>query len=481
MSEIDLKNLTIRKALQSMEGGDYSAEDLTRAYLDNIKSKNAELNAYLRVFDDAIDEARKIDEKRKKGEKLGKLAGIPIAIKDVIMVKGSEITGGSKILKGHIATYDATCVAKLRAEDAVFLGITNTDEFAMGSSTENSAYGPSKNPIDSSRVPGGSSGGSASALAADMCLVALGTETGGSVRQPAAFCGLVGLKPSYGAVSRYGLLALCSSFDQVGIFSKSVEDSQTVFDIIAGEDSLDSTSVDYNAKRKTQNAKPKNKTKIGVPKLDFTGIDKRVVENFENQIKKAKELGFEVVEVELPNIKYSIPTYYIILPAEASANLARYDGIRYGARVEGDNLLAEYVNSKGQGYGKEPRRRIILGTYVLSAGYYDAYYGTAMRVRELIKNDFDNAFKQVDAIIMPTTPGPAFKLGTKSLRSPLEMYLEDIFTAPANIAGICGVSVPSGSVEDGGKELPLGLQIIADKGREDICFEIGKRFVGELQ
>jgi len=469
MSEINLKQLTIKKARESMEKGEYSAEEITRSYLENIKAKNPELNAYLAVFDDAIDAAREVDEKRKKGEKLGALAGIPIAIKDVIMVKGREVTGASKILKGHRATYDATVISKLREAGAIMLGMTNCDEFAMGASGENSAYGPTKNPLNTSKVPGGSSSGSAAAVAGDLALTALGSETGGSVRQPAAFTGLVGLKPTYGAVSRYGLLALCSSFDQIAPFGKTVADAEAVFNVIAGQDPLDSTSISKLKTPISSNlAKPKLKTVIGVPSdLPLEGCDPHVIANFKLQIEKLRELGYEIRDITLPNLKYAIPVYYIILPAEASANLARYDGVRYGAHKDGANLLEDYMKTKGEGYGKEVRRRIILGAYVLSAGYYDAYYYQAMRVRELMKQDFARAFGEVDAIVTPTTAGPAFELGTKSKRSPIEMYLEDIFTAPANIVGMPAIAVPE------------NLQIIAPHQREDVLFEIGKKFLNE--
>ncbi len=482
-TKINLKTLSIKRALASMTAGEYTAEDLARAYLDNIKLKDSELNAYLTVFDDAIDQAKKIDEKRSKGEKLGPLAGIPIAIKDVIMVKDREITGASLILKGHKATYDATAVARLREAGAVFLGITNCDEFAMGASGENSAYGPTKNPLDTTRVPGGSSSGSAVAVAGDMALVALGTDTGGSIRQPAAFCGLVGFKPSYGAVSRSGLLALCSSFDQIGPIAKCVEDAQTVFDVIAGKDELDSTTLD----RKHINnpnlvTRSPSEMTLGVPvDVLIEGIDERVKDNYEKQIERAKELGYKIKEIELPSMRYAIPCYYIILPAEASSNLARYDGVRFGAHKEGENLLSDYKNTRGGGFGKEVRRRILLGTYVLSAGYYDAYYYKAMAVREKIKLDFAEAFKDVDAILMPTTAGPAFKIGEKA-SDPLKLYLEDIFTAPANIAGLSAISIPSGMVKEEGSpagELPLGLQIITPAQCEDTLFAIGKHFMGE--
>ena len=472
---VNVKNLTIKKALAAMEKGEFSAEELTASYLANIKAKNDELNAFIHVFDDALDEARKVDAKRARGEKLGSLSGTPIGIKDLIMVKGREITGASRILKGHIATYDATVIDKLRAQDAIILGITNCDDSAMGASGETSAYGPTRNPLDTSRVPGGSSSGSAAAVAAQMALVALGTDTGGSIRQPAAFCGLVGLKPSYGAVSRNGLLALCSSFDQIAPIAKATEDVQTVFKVIRGRDPLDSTTYDYDGGVSSKD----KEIVIGVPTdLPLEGADERVVTNFKLQIEKLHGLGYKTKEITLPYLKYAIPVYYILLPAEASANLARYDGLRYGAHIDGDNLLGDYMKTKGAGYGKEVRRRLLIGTYVLSAGYYDAYYYTAMRVREKMKQEFAKAFEGVDAIITPTTAGPAFKLGEKTT-DPIKMYLEDIFTAPANITGLPAISVPSGFVEEEGKRLPLGLQIITPHLREDVLFSIGKKFLGE--
>lgn len=475
MSKIDLRNLTIAKALAAMEKGEFNAEELTAAYLENIKAKNTELNVYVHVFEDALDQARKIDAKRARGDKLGALAGIPIAIKDVIMVKGREVTGGSKILRGHIATYDATAIHKLKDTGAIIMGMTNCDEFAMGASGENSAYGPTRNPLDTSRVPGGSSSGSTAAVAADMALVALGSETGGSIRQPAALSGLVGLKPSYGAVSRNGLLALCSSFDQIAPIGKTADDALRVFEVIRGKDELDSTTYDYGATPRADS----DEMVLGVPTdLPLEGCDPRVIENWKESIAKLRELGYKTKEISLPYLKYAIPVYYILLPAEASANLARYDGLRYGAHVDGENLLGDYMHTKGAGYGKEVRRRLLIGTYVLSAGYYDAYYYTAMRVREKMKQEFAKAFEGVSAIVMPTTAGPAFKLGEKTT-DPIKMYLEDIFTAPANIAGIPAISVPSGTVEEAGKQLPLGLQIIAPHLREDVVFSIGKKFLGE--
>lgn len=462
-----------------MEKGEFSAEDLTRAYLENIKIKNGELNAYLTVFDDAIDEAKKVDEKRKRGEKLGPLAGIPIAIKDAFCVKGRETRAASKILAGHIATYDATAVKKLKEAGAVLLGMTNMDEFAMGSSSENSAFGPVRNPVDTTRVPGGSSGGSAAAVAADMALTAIGSDTGCSVRLPASFCGVVGLKPTYGAISRYGLIAMASSLDHVGPITRSVGDAEIMFDVMKVPDGKDATCV-YPAS--SDSKVKKDKITIGLPvDLPTEGVDSRVLENLKESAKRLADLGYEIKDINLPNIRYAIPAYYIIVPAEVSANLARFDGMRYGLHVDGDNLLGDYKKTRGEGFGKEVRRRILLGTYVLSAGYYDAYYYKATRVRELMRQDFVQAFETVDAMIMPTTAGPAFEIGTKSKRSPIEMYVEDIFTAPGNLVGVPAISVPSGTVKEGDKDLPLGLQIIAPPQREDIVFAIGKRFMGELE
>ncbi|HEY4504863.1 MAG TPA: Asp-tRNA(Asn)/Glu-tRNA(Gln) amidotransferase subunit GatA [Candidatus Paceibacterota bacterium] len=474
---IDLKHMTITKARADMEKGEYSAEELTHAYLENIKIKNKELNAFLTIFEDAADEARKVDDKRKSGEKLGVLAGIPIAIKDAFCVKGRETRAASKILQGHIATYDATAVAKLREADAVLLGMTNMDEFAMGSSSENSAYGPVRNPLDPTRVPGGSSGGSAAAVAGQMAVASIGSDTGCSVRLPASFCGVIGFKPTYGAISRYGLIAMASSLDHVGPMTNSVLDAEIMFDVMKGPDGKDATAIPVS---KAQALKPVAKMVIGLPTdLPTEGVDPRVLENLKESAKRLATLGYQIEEIKLPNVRYAIPTYYIIVPAEVSANLARFDGVRYGLHVDGENLLADYALTRGRGFGKEVRRRILLGTYVLSAGYYDAYYYQATRVRELITRDFNQVFSKVDAIIMPTTPGPAFEIGTKSIRSPLEMYAEDLFTAPTNLSGHPAISVPSGMVREDNVDLPLGLQIIAPKQRENIVFAIGKKFLGE--
>ena len=470
---IDLKTLTIKKAHDALMKGEYSAVELAKAYLEAIKLKNKELNVYLEVYGDVLEQAALADEKIKDGSATV-LTGIPIAVKDNILVKGRRASSASKILENYVASYDATVIAKLKNVGAVFIGRTNMDEFAMGGSTENSAYGPTKNPHDLGRVPGGSSGGSAAAVAADMALAALGSDTGGSIRQPASFCGLVGLKPTYGAVSRHGLMAMTSSFDQVGPIAKTVEDAEIVFNCIKGRDLLDSTSLDLetvNYKLKTKNLK------IGVPRV-FTaseGIDKTVTDNFNQSLKVLEKLGYNIKDILLPTISHSLAVYYIIMPAEASTNLARFDGVKYGLRKEGGSLLDDYRLSRGEGFGREVRRRILLGSYVLSSGYYDAYYNKAVQVQQDIKNNFDAAFKQVDILVTPTTPTPAFKIGEKS-NNPLSMYLADIFTVSANIAGIPAISVPSGVAEVSGRQLPLGLQFMASVGGESLLFEVGKAF-----
>lgn len=432
------------------------------------------MNAYLEVYDDVLTQADEADKKIKEG-KADVLTGIPLAIKDNILIKGRIASAASKILENYKATYNATIIEKLKNAGAIFIGRTNMDEFAMGGSTENSAFGVTKNPHDLTRVSGGSSGGSAAAVAMDGSLAALGTDTGGSVRQPASFCGVVGLKPTYGAVSRSGLIAMGSSLDQAGPITKSVGDAEILFNIMKGLDPLDSTTLNP----KTYSLKP---TKvIGIPAglLDQGGISKEVIENFNQSVEKFKKLGYEVREVKLPNIKYALAVYYVLMPAEVSSNMARFDGVKYGAHVYGANLLEDYMKTRGTGFGKEVRRRIMLGTYVLSAGYYDAYYGQAQAVRNLIAEDFKKAFSSgVDIILTPTSPTPAFKIGEKA-SNPLEMYLADIFTVTANIAGVPAMSVPSGFAELEGKKLPLGIQLTGAHGGEDTLFKAGKDFLGE--
>ncbi|MFH1455039.1 MAG: Asp-tRNA(Asn)/Glu-tRNA(Gln) amidotransferase subunit GatA, partial [bacterium] len=446
------------------------------AYLEQIKITDKDIHAYLEVFFDVLDQAKVADEKIKSG-KAGLLTGIPIAIKDNILIKGRIATAASKILENYKATYDATVIEKLKNEGVVFIGRTNMDEFAMGGSTENSAYGPTKNPYDLERVPGGSSGGSAATVSANLALVALGSDTGGSIRQPASFCGIVGLKTTYGAVSRYGVMAMGSSLDQIGPFGKTVEDAEILFNAIKGQDKMDSTTIE-NQKSNIKNQK--DKFRIGVPRdfLKIGGIDEAIVKNFQESLDKLKKLGHEIVDIELPNLKYSLAVYYVIVPAEVSSNMARYDGMRYGKRVSGDTGIEDYFLSRQAGLGREVKRRIILGTYVLSSGYYDAYYNKANIVREIIKNDYKKAFKDVDIIATPTTPNVAFKIGEK-VDDPLQMYLEDIFTVPINLAGVPAISVPSGIKNINGKNLPIGIQFIADYNREDKLFAISKSFLKE--
>ncbi|MES3030880.1 MAG: Asp-tRNA(Asn)/Glu-tRNA(Gln) amidotransferase subunit GatA [Patescibacteria group bacterium] len=474
---IDLSTLTITKAHDDMKSGKYSAVQLAQAYLDEIKKKDGEIHAYLEVFSDAIAQAEAADARFKDGTAT-LLTGIPIAIKDNILIKGRIASAASKILENYHATYDATVIQKLKRENSVFIGRTNMDEFAMGGSTEKSAYGITKNPHDVSRVPGGSSGGSAASVAGDMALVSLGTDTGGSIRQPASFCGLVGLKPTYGRVSRYGAMAMGSSLDQIGPFGKNISDTEILYNAIAGKDPQDGTTISdetYGAERIG-----KKKPVIGISRKLFEqgGIDASVTKNFEESLEKFKALGYEIVDIELPNIAYSLPAYYVIMPAEVSSNLARFDGVRFGLHKEGKDGVDDYFVTKGAGFGKEVRRRILLGTYVLSSGYYDAYYNRANSMRRKLTDDFTHAFKKVDIILTPTTPAPAFKIGEK-LSDPVAMYLEDIFTVTANLTGMPAISIPSGFAEKDGKKLPLGLQITARHGDEKVLFEAGRDFLGE--
>ncbi len=481
---INLSELTIAKAHRHLVNGDFSARELAESYLKNISEKNPEINAYLETFDTVLEQAREADKRIKTKKEVHSLTGIPLAMKDNILIKGYRCGAASKILEGYRATYDSTVAKKLKEAGAVFLGRTNMDEFAMGSSTENSAYGPTKNPHDLSRVPGGSSGGSAAAVAGGMALAALGSDTGGSVRQPASFCGIVGMKPTYGAVSRHGLIAMGSSLDQIGPLTKTVEDAEIIFNMIKGRDSLDSTSREFSTK-----VFSKKKLCIGVLKHAFErnatqGITPDVFDNFNKTIETFYELGFDVeqkvIDAETASgivpFAHSLPAYYVIMPAEVSSNLARFDGVRYGKHAKGVTLFEDYAKTRGAGFGPEVRRRIMLGTYVLSAGYYDAYYNKANIVRTAIKQAFEYIWNQgVDIILTPTTPSPAFKLKEKT-SDPLQMYRADIFTVTANIAGIPAISIPSGYATVDGKQLPLGIQIMAPHGREDILFSLGKHF-----
>jgi len=475
---MELHQLTITQAHEGLKKKEFSASELTKAFLNRIGKLDKKISAFLTITEDsALLGAKKIDDLISAGKNISILAGIPLAVKDNILVEGVKATCASKILENYIAPYDATCIKKLKKLGAIILGKTNLDEFAMGSSTEHSAFFPTKNPHDLTRVPGGSSGGSAAAVAADLCCYALGSDTGGSIRQPASFCGVIGLKPTYGAVSRYGLIAFASSLDQIGPITKTAEDAQIVLQAISGKDPLDSTSVEQETRNKKQETNIEE-LRIGIPKEYFVeGIDKEVENIIKQAIKKIEEMGAKIEEISLPHTKYALAIYYLIMPSEASANLARYDGIKYGLSKSGKDLLDVYLKSRAEGFGDEVKRRIMLGTYALSAGYYDAYYLKAQKVRTLIKDDFDKAFEKVDAIFTPTSPSPAFKLGEK-IDDPLLMYLSDIFTASVNLVGLPAISIPVGSVgkpvspSQGG--LPVGLQIIGKPFEENKILEISK-------
>ncbi|OGU77781.1 MAG: aspartyl/glutamyl-tRNA amidotransferase subunit A [Ignavibacteria bacterium RBG_16_34_14] len=453
-----LKYSSISDKINKVKSGELSLKDNISELLSRIKA-NKHLNAFNFVFEvDSLKEAERIEVKIKSGT-YRKLAGAVIAIKDVLSIKDKPTTCSSKILKDFKALYTATAVQKLIDEDAIIIGKTNCDEFAMGSSNENSAFGNVLNPVDNSRVPGGSSGGSAAAVAADLCDAALGTDTGGSIRQPAAFCGVYGFKPSYGRVSRYGLTAFASSFDCIGTFTKNIEDAALILEVISGKDNLDSTSYDSPVPEYSKNLSTKKKFRIGLPKEYLgEGLSEEIRNAIDSLAKELSSKSFEIIHISLPHTEYSIATYYILTTAEASSNLARYDGARYGYRSENSGTLIDmYKSSRSEGFGTEVKRRIMLGTYVLSAGYYDAYYLKAQKVRRLIKNDFDKAFEKVDLILTPTTPTTAFKIGEKS-DDPLEMYLSDIYTTSANLAGIPGISFPYSKDSNG---LPIGLQFLA--------------------
>lgn len=463
---MDLSKLTVASVRKSLDAKEFSSRELTDAYLSQIKKKDGDIHAYLEVWeDDARKEADAADAMIARGES-STLTGIPLGIKDNILIEGRIASAASKILGNYRASYDSFVTKKLKKEGVVFLGRTNMDEFAHGSSTENSAYGPSKNPRDLSRVPGGSSGGSAAAVAGDLALVALGSDTGGSIRQPAAHCGLVGLKPTYGAVSRNGLIAMGSSLDQIGPLAKTVEDAKILHAVLRGHDPKDSTSLSDST---PHNTKPKT---IGVPrKFLESGVDPDLLQTFEKTLEKLKAQGYAVKDVDMPNLPYGLAVYYIVMPAEVSTNLARFDGIRYGHSATAATLAEVYAKSRGEGFGPEARRRILVGTFVLSSGYADAYYRKARAVRAAITAEFSNAFNDVDAIVVPTTPSPAFKFGSKA--DPLAMYAEDIFSVPVNLAGVPALSVPMGTVERDGVELPTGFQIIAPHLGEETLFKIG--------
>ena len=448
---MELYNLSIEEATAAIDKGDTTPAELTKSVFERIESVEEKVNAYV-----TLDKENALARSAEAGK--GQLAGIPIAIKDNICTEGVRTTCSSNILNNFVPAYESTVTGKLKEQDYVLIGKTNLDEFAMGSSCENSAFGLTRNPWDLERVPGGSSGGSAAAVAADECIAALGSDTGGSIRQPASFCGVVGLKPTYGRVSRYGLVAFASSFDQIGPLTKNVKDSATLMNAIAGHDKYDSTSADVPLPDFTSSLGHDIKgMKIGVPSEFFVeGMDKEVDASVRDAIKKIESLGAEPVEISMPHTGYAVAAYYILATSEASSNLARYDGVRYGLRAEGDDLIDMYMKTREQGFGAEVKRRIILGTYALSSGYYDAYYKKAQQVRTLIKQDFERAFEKVDLIVTPTTPTPAFKAGEKTA-DPLQMYLSDIFTISVNLAGVPGISVPCGFTSKG---LPIGLQMI---------------------
>lgn len=474
-----LTDLTVTEAIQALEKGDCSSRELTASFLERIDKLEPSIKAYLTLTPElAIEQAKACDEKRaalkRSNTAAPGLLGLPIAVKDVLTVKGIRCTCGSKILENFTPVYTATCVQKLQDAGVVILGKTNTDEYAMGSSTENSAYHTTRNPWDLERVPGGSSGGSAAAVAARLTPVALGTDTGGSVRQPASFCGLTGIKPTYGRVSRYGLIAYGSSLDSAGVLAHNVEDTALLFSIMAGFDVKDATSMDIPVPQVQLDGRTDLKgLRIGVPKEYFIkGIQLEVEKSVREAIARFAEMGAEIKEISLPHTEYALPVYYLIAPAEASANLARYDGVRFGLRVPTESNIEMFRKSRGAGFGSEVKRRIMLGTYALSAGYYDAYYGQAQKVRTLIKQDFDRVFESVDMVAAPIAPTTAFKRGAHT-EDPLAMYLEDVFTLPANLAGVPGLAFCCGFDS---QNLPIGMQLMGPHYKEEILFKTGHAY-----
>jgi len=473
-----LNQLTISELTAKLAKRETSAREIMQSCLDQIAKVDGKIHAFISCDNqDALAQADAADKQLSGGVTHAQkpLLGVPIAIKDVLAVKDQPLNCASKILGNFTSPYDATVIEKLRAAGAIVFGRCNMDEFAMGSSTENSAFGVTRNPWDTTRIPGGSSGGSAAAVAADECIASLGSDTGGSIRQPAALCGVVGLKPTYGRVSRYGLVAFASSLDQIGPFTKTVSDAAAILGVIGGHDLRDSTSVPQPIPNYAAGLNGSVRgLKLGLPmEYMIGGLDAEVKAAIDAAVKKFSSLGAEIVEISLAHTDYAVATYYIIATAEASANLARFDGIRYGARVDGHDLLELYGKTRGAGFGPEVKRRIILGTYVLSSGYYDAYYLRAQRVRTLIRNDFLKAFETVDAIITPTTPTAAFKIGEKS-DDPLQMYLSDIFTISCNLAGICGISIPCGFTRS--PALPIGLQLLGKPFGEETLLRIAHAF-----
>lgn len=477
----ELTKLSIAELQEKLYSKQVTARQLVEAYRAVIAKDNANLNVYLETFDDADEIADLLQKKIDAGEQLP-LLGIPFAMKDNILIEGKRCGAASKALDGYVAPYSATVSEKLAAAGAICLGRVNMDEFAMGGSTEHSAFGVTKNPHDDSRVSGGSSGGSAAAVAANMAAFAIGSDTGGSVRQPSSFCGVVGLKPTYGSVSRHGLIAMTSSLDVIGPIGRTVSDVEQVFNVIKGKDPMDATTESSVTRFDSMWRGSASGTKrIGVPRAFISqGLDEDVKANFDASVQKLADAGYEIIDVSMPNLLYSLSMYYIIMPAEVSSNMARFDGIRFGGHKDGPNLLEDYMKTRGELLGAEVRRRIILGTYVLSSGYYDAYYGKARAIRENIKKDFAEALKTCDAIVMPTSPVPAFEIGERS-HDPLQMYLADIFTVSANLAGVPAMSVPSGTVSRTNKigkqaNLPVSIQILGAPFSEQTLFDIGRAF-----
>lgn len=468
-----VENLTIKSFLNGLARKDFSVFEVTSEFLRNIEERDKKVKAFLSVFkEEALNESREIDRQIfSSGFNPEDIFPISLAVKDNILIKEKITTASSRILENYKSAYDATVIKKLKEKKCIFIGKTNLDEFAMGSSTENSAFGPTKNPLNLEVVPGGSSGGSAAAVASGEALAALGSDTGGSIRQPAAFCGVVGLKPTYGSVSRFGLIAMASSLDQIGPITRTVEDAEILFQKICGKDKFDATSANFHYKPLNLNKEDIRGLKIGLPKEYFvSGLDKNIESGVNFAIRKLEKLGCVFKEISLPHTKYALSVYYILMPAEVSANLARFDGIRYERIINSKSLKEIYFENRGEGFGKEARRRILLGTFVLSAGYYDAYYSKAQKVRGCILNEIEEAFKEVDIILSPVTPSLPFKFGEKT-SDPIQMYLSDVFTIPANLSGIPALSLPTGFYKDG---LPVGFQIMANRFEENKLLSLGK-------
>ena len=464
--------MTITELRKKFIEGSYTPLDAYNEARAVIDARDADVQAFLHVYDDAREMAVRATERyAKEGENAPMLLGLPFAIKNNILIKGKKATAASKILENYVAPYDATVIARLKEQGTVFMGSTNLDEFAMGSTTENSAFQVTKNPLDLTRVPGGSSGGSGAAVTMGAAVAALGTDTGGSVRLPASFCGIVGFKPTYGRISRSGLIAMGSSLDQAGTFTNSVHDAEIIFKVIQGKDTLDATTINSDTYPQVG---IKEKYRIGVPR-DFlgAGMDADVLKVFNETIETLTKAGHEIVDISLPLMKKGLSAYYIVMPAEVSSNLARYDGMRFGLREEGETLLEDYMKTRAKGFGEEVKRRILLGTYVLSAGYYDAYYGKAEHVRIMMRAELAHVFQDVDLVMTPTAPTPAYKIGEKS--DPLSMYLGDIFTVPINLTGVPAISIPSGTVEREGIALPVGVQYIAPHAGDERLFDFGKK------